>query len=336
MYSRVMVTGSDGYIGARLVPYLGARHFNLDEVDVGYFRDCKSYALRLEVFNNRDIRSLTEFDLEYVESVVHLGGLSNDPLGILNPVATMEINSSATIRLAELAKKVGVERFIFSSSCSVYGGKGETELGIDETGEVEPLTTYAKSKVDAEQGLMGLASEQFKVVSLRNATVYGASPKMRTDLVVNNLVGSALLFNEVRLNSDGTAWRPLIHIKDLCEVIFRILNLPSEGLENYIQVNVGSNDNNFKINEIAKMVSDVLDCHLSYGTNLSKDNRSYKVNFNKLKALLGWEPAVPLRIGIRELIEFYSTNLLTHDDFNHLFVRTFWLKQQLEAGLIKL
>ena len=336
--SQVLVTGSDGYIGKRLCAYLLERSFSLTLADTGYFKNCGVSPLKVkDLFSFRDIRNLTEYDLEYIEAIVHLGGLSNDPLGILNPTATMEINTKATIQLAESAKKAGVERFIFSSSCSVYGGKGATDLGIDELGEVDPLTTYAKSKVEAEKELNKLASEHFQVIALRSATVYGASSKMRTDLVVNNLVGSALLFNEIRLNSDGTAWRPLIHIKDLCEVILRVLNLSNDELkESYTQVNVGSNSNNFKINEIAKVVADAMNCHLSYGSKPSKDSRSYKVNFDKLKKMLDWEPAVPLRIGVRELIDFYSENLLTVEDFNHRFVRTSWLKQQIEAGLVTL
>lgn len=340
--SRILITGSDGYIGAVLIKYLSSRNYYLGKIDIGYFYDCtlgdySEISLNRGFFNafnyTSDISSLTLENLKYYDAVIHLAALSNDSLGELDEKATNKINIVSSIRLAELAKKAGIKEFFFASSCSVYGGVGDTdEGGITETGKLDPLTNYARSKVIAEDLLKSLASDEFKVTVLRFATIYGASPKLRTDLVVNSMVGSGLLFNQVRINNDGEALRPLLHVQDLCEAIYRLLQLGD--LEPFTVLNIGSK--NYAVREVATTVADILNCHLVYDSPESKDFRTYRVNFDKLKHLLGWEPAISLNIGIRELISFYSTNLLTERDFKHKFIRISWLKEQIQKGLVSL
>jgi len=276
----ILVTGSDGYIGAVLVPILIKNKFNVVGLDCGYFKKSIIGDLPLK-FNqiNKDIRKISDKDLRGFDAIIHLAALSNDPLGQIDPKITEEINYKATIALAKLAKKTGVKRFIFSSSCSIYG---IARNGIvSEKSKVNPLTAYAKSKIKAEKSLQHLASKDFCVCILRNSTVYGFSPKLRADLVVNDFVTKAVLEKTITVLSDGTPWRPLIDVRDLCEIFVHFLNAETKIVNKQIY-NIGFKENNLQIKTVLEAVNRELpNCKVVYAGKYGKDVRSYKVKFSK-------------------------------------------------------
>lgn len=314
---RVLVTGDRGYIGVVLSPLLVKKGFEVIGFDTEFF----PYELpqnKRKTHDHKkitkDIRKVEKKDIEGVDSIIHLSALSNDPMGEISPDLTSEINFQASIRLAEIGKAVGVKRFIFSSSCSVYGGNGE--IPVTEEDSVDPLTPYAKSKIDTEKTLLKMADDNFSPVILRNATVYGYSPKMRLDLVVNNLVAWAMTTGKITLLSDGKSWRPLIHVYDLARIFTMIAESDKKKIHNQV-VNVGLDSQNFLISDIAWEIHRQLpDCEVVFGENASSDKRNYRVSFQKFKNIFPrFTFEMDVSKGISELVEVFSKNKLTFKDF---------------------
>lgn len=283
---RVLVAGIEGYIGVLLAPLLAKRGHDVVGLDTGFFRDGWLYNSGSAAFPpviNSDTRHVEVEDLRGFDAVVHLAELSNDPLGQLNPEVTMDINFAGSTGLARKAKLAGVHRFIYSSSCSVYG-VGSEEFKT-ENSETNPQTTYSKCKVLVERALSEMADDKFSPTSLRNATAYGPSPRMRFDLVLNNLCGWAWTTQQIRLTSDGTPWRPLIHVLDICEAIACSLEASRGAVHDQV-FNVGANEENYRVKEIGQIVSRAFPgCELTLGDNQA-DRRSYRVSFDKIHAAL--------------------------------------------------
>ena len=253
---------------------------------------------------NKDLRNLEPADLDGIEAVVHLAELSNDPLGQNNPEVTYKINHQGSVSLAKLCKQVGIKRFVYTSSCSVDGaGTGDF---LDETSEVNPQTAYAECKVMVENDVGEMADDSFSPVFLRNATAYGASPRMRFDIVLNDLSGIAWTENKITMISDGTPWRPLVHVQDICTAIKCAVEAPKEAIHNQI-FNVGNSDNNYRVKEIAEIVGGVFPgCEVSFGDS-SSDNRSYRVNFDKIASQLpGFATQWNAESGAKQLREMYE------------------------------
>lgn len=300
--ARILVTGDRGYIGAVLVKKLISKNYKVTGIDSGFFENDLSASSKPKYkIIKKDIRRVQLEDLKNIDAVIHLCALSNDPMGEIDPKLTEEINYKASVRLAKLAKKAGVKRFIFSSSCSIYG---IAENGIvDEKSKINPLTAYAKSKIKTEKALKKLASKNFYVIIMRNSTVYGFSNKFRNDLVVNNLVTTALAYNQLRILSDGTPWRPLIDVRDLADIFIEFLKT-EKGLLNGTVINIGFNENNFRVKDIVKLINKYLvKCEVIYTGEHGKDSRSYKVKFDLFNKYF---PAIrqkwPLERSIKDLI----------------------------------
>jgi nucleoside-diphosphate-sugar epimerase len=325
---KVFLTGSDGYIGAIVGPKLLARGMDVVGVDCGFYRDGwlfndeRPRPLTL----SKDIRRITAADLAGFDAVVHLAELSNDPLGELSERTTYDINHRGSVSLALAAKAAGVPRFVYASSCSVYG-LAEDGSARDERSATNPLTAYAKCKVLVERDVGALADAGFSPVFLRNATAYGASPRMRFDIVLNNLAGFAQTTNEIKMTSDGTPWRPLVHIDDIAEAIALALEAPRERVHNEI-FNVGDDDHNYRIREVAEIVGTVFDgCALSFGPP-GGDNRSYRISFAKIRRHL---PQFRCRwtaeLGARELHAVFARIGLSKELFAYrAFTRLAQLK----------
>jgi nucleoside-diphosphate-sugar epimerase len=283
---KVLVTGADGYIGSLLGPYLLARGYDAVGLDTGYYRAGWLYpsaADRPRVIT-KDLRAVTAEDLKGFDAVCHLAELSNDPLGQQDPGLTHEINHAGSVRLANLARQAGVTRFVYMSSCSVYG-VGNPDGFVDETAPVNPQTAYAECKAKVEADVQPMADKTFIPCFLRNATAYGASPRMRFDIVLNDLCGLAWTTKEIKLLSDGTPWRPLVHALDICQAIDRALNADADRIRGAI-FNVGSSNQNYRVIDIAQIVAkEFPGCTLSVGAP-SADNRSYRVNFDKIGKIL--------------------------------------------------
>ena len=304
---RVLVTGHLGYIGGVLAPILREAGHDVVGLDTGWFRACKFAAApeppRVPAIE-RDVRDVTSADLEGFAAVVHLANLSNDPLGDLDARLTEEINGAATLRLARLAKEAGVERFLFSSSCSCYGAGGD---GLrDERSSLHPVTPYGVAKIEVERGLSALADDSFSPTSLRNATAYGVSPFLRLDLVLNNLVAWALTTGKVKLLSDGTPWRPIVHIEDISRTFLAVLEAPRERIHDEA-FNVGRTGENYRIRELAEIVAETVPgAVVEIAASASPDLRTYRVDCGKLERSLpdlrlGWDA----RRGARELHRAY-------------------------------
>ncbi len=280
---KILVTGDRGYIGSALVPLLIKQNFEVVGFDTEFFKTQISPSPNSYRKITKDIREISQDDLKGIDAVIHLSALSNDPMGEIDPNLTSEINFKGSIKLAKLAKKNGVKRFLFSSSCSIYGIAKEGT--VSEESPVKPLTAYAKSKIDTERELIKLADSSFCVGILRNSTVYGFSPKFRNDLVVNNLVTTALAFEEIRILSDGTPWRPLIDVRDLGRIFIEFLTVDSGKINGKI-INIGFDENNLQVKDIVSIVQKyVPNCKVVYTGEHGKDTRSYKVNFDKFKSL---------------------------------------------------
>lgn len=312
---RVLVTGSEGYIGTILTPFLLAHGHDVVGVDSGFHRVGWLYngVDRAPSWIEKDIRHLSEDDLRGFDAIVHLAELSNDPVGQLNPDITFEINHQGSVRLATLARAAGVERFIYMSSCSVYGAAGDSFSS--ESSDVHPLTAYAQCKVLVERDVRPMADDRFSPTFLRNATAFGASPRQRFDLVVNDLAGHAWTEKVIRMDSDGRPWRPFVHILDISRAIACVLAAPRDVIHGEI-FNVGSNTQNYQIREIAEIISTTFpDCRLSIGDS-SGDDRNYKANFDKIhERLPGFECRYDVARGAQQLLDVFRAVQMTTDLF---------------------
>jgi nucleoside-diphosphate-sugar epimerase len=299
---RVLVTGHLGYLGPAVVGTLTAAGHQVTGLDSGLFVSCFLEPEPEIAWIRKDIRDLSVDDLRGFDAVVHLAALSNDPLGFLNPDLTLEVNARATVRLAGLARDAGVVRFLNSSSCSAYGAPDEP--WVDETSTPAPVTPYGVSKVEAEAGLAALATDDFCVASLRNATAFGYTSRLRADLVVNDFVTNAYLTGVIKLNSDGSAWRPLAHAYDIAQAFALALVAPSEKI-NGVVFNVGAEEQNYTVREIAQAVAgSIPGATLSMPEGASADRRSYRVRFGRVQQLLpGFKCRFPLEDGIRDLLD---------------------------------
>jgi nucleoside-diphosphate-sugar epimerase len=332
---RVLVTGADGYLGSVLTPELARHGHDVRGVDTGYYSLVPLVPLdpAAPPAARRDVRDLTRADLGGFDAVVHMAELSNDPLGTLDPRVTYEMNHAATVRLAEVARAAGVERFVHMSSCSVYG-VASADL-VDEDAPLDPQTAYAECKVLVERDVGALAGDDFSPTFLRNATAFGASPRMRFDLVLNNLAGAAWTSGEIRMTSDGTPWRPLVHALDIAQAIVRTLEAPRERVHGQA-VNVGSNDQNYQVKEIAEVVGEVFQgCRLTFG-ELGGDTRSYRVSFDKIRDVLpGFECRWDALRGARQLHDvFREVGLTTRDFESRAFTRLAQLRHLIDTGRI--
>lgn len=312
---KVVVTGHCGYIGAVMVPRLLAAGHDVTGLDTDLYAGADFGAPpqcvpTLDV----DVRDVEADHFRGFDAVIHLAALSNDPLGDLNPQITYDINHFASVRVARKAKEAGVERYLFSSSCSLYGAGGGDFL--DESADFNPQTPYGESKILTERDTRELADDDFSPVYLRNATVYGVSPRLRADLVVNNLVGYALTTGEVLLKSDGSPWRPLVHVEDLCRAFEAVLLAPRELIHDQA-FNVGRTSENYRIREIAEAVEKhVPDCEVRFAPGASADKRDYRVSFEKIESTLpGYDPQWTVPKGIEQLYETYARHGLTEDEF---------------------
>ncbi len=311
---KILITGSEGYIGSVLVPMALEAGHQVTGLDTGYYRTEPLYPMNTTYpLVQKDTRVTTADDFRGFDAVIHLADLSNDPLGIFGEDTTMDINFRGTVGVAKHAKEAGVPRFVYSSSCSVYG-IAATEI-VDETSPVNPQTTYATCKHLVEGELKRLADDTFTPVILRNSTVYGASPSMRFDLVVNNLAGTAWTEKIIRMQSDGSPWRPLVHVTDACRAMLCAIAAPKEAVHAEI-FNVGRNDGNYRVKDVADIVAaEFPGCTVTTGT-LGGDTRSYRVNFDKITAdLPGFVCKKTVPDGAGELRELFEKIGLTKEQF---------------------
>jgi nucleoside-diphosphate-sugar epimerase len=324
---RIFVTGSDGYLGSLLAPALLKLGYDVVGLDTGFFKERSLYRSGDPTPRTlvKDLREIEAGDLTGYDAIVHMAELSNDPAGQLAPNITYEINHQGSVRLAELAQKAGVRRFVYMSSCSVYGVSGGEF--VTEESPLDPQTAYAICKTLVERDVRAMANAQFAPTFLRNATAYGASPRMRFDIVLNNLAGLAWTAREIRMTSDGTPWRPIVHGLDICQAIIGVLRAPVEAVANEV-FNVGDTRHNYRVREIAEIVGEVFPkCAVSFGAP-SSDNRSYRVAFDKIrKHLPGFECRWDARRGAEQLLELFKRVDMTDEVFQF---RTFTRLKQLE------
>ncbi len=331
---RVLLTGHDGYIGAVMGAALLEDGHEVVGLDSGLFETCSFGEWRSPLdCLRRDIRDVSRADLDGFEAVVHLAAISNDPLGNLNPECTYAINHRASVRLAELARAAGVERYVYSSSCSVYGAASPEDI-LDETAAFRPVTPYAESKVRVEADVSPLADDGFSPTFMRNATVYGVSPRLRGDLVVNNLVGWAFTTGRVHLKSDGTPWRPLVHVEDVCHAYRCVLRAPREAIHDRA-FNVGRDEENYRIREVAEIVHGAVPgSRLSYEEGAGPDPRCYRADFGRIaRELPGWSPAWNVPRGVQQLLDAYRRVGLVQGDLEgDRYLRIKHIARLLEEG----
>jgi nucleoside-diphosphate-sugar epimerase len=312
---KVLVTGTEGYLGCLLPPILMERGHEVIGLDTGFYKVGWLYHGTQVTAKtlNKDLRHITPEDLEGVEAIVHMAELSNDPTGQLSPNITYDINHKGSVRIATLAKEAGIRRFVYMSSCSVYGVA--TEGDVTEETPVNPQTAYAECKTLVERDVKAMADDSFSPTFMRNATAFGASPRMRFDIVLNNLSGLAWTTKEIKMTSDGTPWRPLVHALDICKAIVCTLEAPRDIVHNQI-FNVGDTANNYQVKEIAQIVAEIFKgCQLSFGQS-GADNRSYRVAFEKINTTLpGFKCEWNAMRGAQQLFDLFTQIDMTEEIF---------------------
>jgi nucleoside-diphosphate-sugar epimerase len=313
---KVLVTGHMGYIGSVMMPMLIKARHEVMGLDTDLFAGCDFTGDLVRVPSIRkDVRDVTMADLRGFGAVIHLAALSNDPLSDLNPECTYEINHRASVRLAELTKAAGVPRFLFSSSCSLYGKSAGADY-LGEEAAFNPVTPYGESKVLVEKDVAGLADDHFSPTYLRNSTAYGVSPRLRADLVVNNLVGFAYTTGEILIASDGTPWRPLVHVEDICRAFLAVLQAPRDIVHNQ-SFNVGTTGENYQIRDVASLIEEIVpDSHVKYAEGGGPDLRCYRVNCDKISRMLPeFQPQWTVRRGIEQLYNHYQMRKMNYEEF---------------------
>lgn len=331
---KILITGHDGYIGTVMAPFLRRAGHEVAGLDTFFYEGCAfgDGSDEAEIPARRvDVRDVGAEHLEGFDAVVHLAALSNDPLGDLNAGITQDVNHRASVRLAELARDAGVERFLFASSCSLYGVAGDEML--DETAAFNPITPYGASKVKAERELSGLAGDGFSPTHMRNATVYGVSPRLRADIVVNNLVGLAHTTGEILMKSDGTPWRPLVHVEDVCRAFLAAVEAPREKVHD-VAFNVGRTAENYRIREVAEMVAEAMPgTEVAFAEGAGPDPRNYRVDCSRLEETLpGWDPRWTVPDGVRQLRDAFRAHDLDADAFRNRYVRLRRIGELREEG----